>query len=93
MFLNSLCLFWQIDIKGSKDKKKKKKKSSSEVKKDDESVTVTSQRIEGLKILSHVDEYERDSSDEEVNASKLLLIWFDKVWDHIEHFVTSVNMN
>ncbi|KAI7799242.1 ribosome biogenesis protein bop1 [Triplophysa rosa] len=64
----------QSDSKGSKDKKKKKKKSSGE-KKEDESVTMTSQRDEGLKILSHVDEYERDSSDEEVNASKLLLIW------------------
>ncbi|XP_057210906.1 ribosome biogenesis protein bop1 [Triplophysa rosa] len=54
----------QSDSKGSKDKKKKKKKSSGE-KKEDESVTMTSQRDEGLKILSHVDEYERDSSDEE----------------------------
>lgn len=66
-FFNSPCLFLQSDSNGSKDKKKKKKKSSSlEEKKDDQSVT--SQRDEGLNILSQVDEYEHDSSDEEVNT-------------------------
>lgn len=57
-------MFLQSDIKDSKDKKMKKKKKKSGEKDAEE----TSKRDGGLNVSSQVDEYEHDTSDEEVST-------------------------